>query len=215
MLEYGTLGAYGGFVTVQRQLQDLRIAPPLPSLKAKEFFGSAKKESFCSLLEDAEFAKSAAIKARQGAEAELEDVQSQLEEVLRTKNEAESRCLQLAREKGALQVQLEEMEEEQAELMKKYKAAVQQMQSDQKLMIEQTQQILDLESEKHHLKEQVQDLNSKMDHLASQAEDSHAVRRLEAKVRELESRLELEQTAKARLEVSTTTHILKRQSQEL
>lgn len=153
-----------------------------------------------SQLEDAEFAKSAAIKARQGAEAELEDVQSQLEEVLRTKNEAESRCLQLAREKGALQVQLEEMEEEQAELMKKYKAAVQQMQSDQKLMIEQTQQILDLESEKHHLKEQVQDLNSKMDHLASQAEDSHAVRRLEAKVRELESRLELEQTAKARLE---------------
>lgn len=153
-----------------------------------------------SQLEDAEFAKSAAIKARQGAEAELEDVQSQLEEVLRTKNEAESRCLQLAREKGALQVQLEEMEEEQAELMKKYKSAVQQMQSDQKLMIEQTQQILDLESEKHHLKEQVQDLNSKMDHLASQAEDSHAVRRLEAKVRELESRLELEQTAKARLE---------------
>lgn len=151
-------------------------------------------------LEDAEFAKSAAVKARQGAEAELEEVQSQLEEVLRTKNEAESRCLQLAREKGALQVQLEEMEEEQAELMKKYKAAVQQMQNDQKLMTEQTQQILDLESEKHHLKEQVQDLSSKMDHLASQAEDSHAVRRLEAKVRELESRLELEQTAKSRLE---------------
>ncbi|XP_065282535.2 unconventional myosin-XVIIIa-like isoform X1 [Dermacentor albipictus] len=151
-------------------------------------------------LEDAEFAKSAAVKARQGAEAELEEVQSQLEEVLRTKNEAETRCLQLAREKGALQVQLEEMEEEQAELMKKYKAAVQQMQNDQKLMIEQTQQILDLESEKHHLKEQVQDLSSKMDHLASQAEDSHAVRRLEAKVRELESRLELEQTAKSRLE---------------
>lgn len=49
---------------------------------------------------------------------------------------------------------------------------------------------------------QVQDLSSKMDHLASQAEDSHAVRRLEAKVRELESRLELEQTAKSRLEVS-------------
>ncbi|KAL3198929.1 hypothetical protein MRX96_001507 [Rhipicephalus microplus] len=151
-------------------------------------------------LEDAEFAKSAAIKARQGAEAELEEVQSQLEEVLRTKNEAETRCLQLAREKGALQVQLEEMEEEQAELMKKYKAAVQQMQNDQKLMSEQTQQILDLESEKHHLKEQVHDLSSKMDHLASQAEDSHAVRRLEAKVRELESRLELEQTAKSRLE---------------
>ncbi|XP_077511478.1 unconventional myosin-XVIIIa-like isoform X2 [Amblyomma americanum] len=151
-------------------------------------------------LEDAEFAKSAAIKARQGAEAELEEVQAQLEGVLRIKNEAETRCLQLAREKGALQVQLEEMEEEQAELMKKYKSAVQQMQNDQKLMSEQTQQILDLESEKHHLKEQVQDLSSKMDHLASQAEDSHAVRRLEARVRELESRLELEQTAKTRLE---------------
>ncbi|XP_029832887.3 unconventional myosin-XVIIIa isoform X1 [Ixodes scapularis] len=151
-------------------------------------------------LEDAEFAKTAAMKARQGAEMELQEVQCQLEEVLRTKNESEGRCIQLTREKSALQMQLEEMEEEQAELLKKYRSAVQQMASDQKAMAEQNQQILDLESEKHHLREQVHDLSSKMDHLSSQAEDSHAVRRLEAKVRDLESRLELEQTSKARLE---------------
>lgn len=151
-------------------------------------------------LEDAEFAKTAAIKARQGAELELQEVQSQLEEVLRAKNESEGRCIQMTREKSALQMQLEEMEEEQAELMKKYRSAVQQMASDQKVLSEQTQQIMDLESEKHHLKEQVHDLSSKMDHLSSQAEDSHAVRRLEARVRDLESKLELEQTSKARLE---------------
>lgn len=164
-------------------------------------------------LEDAEFAKTAAMKARQGAELELQEVQCQLEEVLRTKNESEGRCIQLTREKSALQMQLEELEEEQAELLRKYRSAVQQMASDQKVLTEQSQQILDLESEKHHLREQVHDLSSKMDHLSSQAEDSHAVRRLEAKVRDLESRLELEQTSKARLESQVTR--LKEQSGRL
>lgn len=41
--------------------------------------------------------------------------------------QAESRCLQLSREKSAIQTQLEEAEEEMAEVMKKYKAAVNQV----------------------------------------------------------------------------------------
>ncbi|XP_064460509.1 unconventional myosin-XVIIIa-like isoform X2 [Ornithodoros turicata] len=151
-------------------------------------------------LEDAEFAKTVAVKARQGAEMELQEVQTQLEEVLRVKNESEGRCLQLNREKGALQIQLEEIEEEQAELMKKYKAAVQQMATDQKVISEQSEQIVDLESERHHLREQVHDLSSKVEHMSSQAEESHVIRRLESRVRDLESKLELEQTSKSRLE---------------
>ncbi|XP_067133284.1 unconventional myosin-XVIIIa-like [Centruroides vittatus] len=113
-------------------------------------------------LEDAEFAKTAAIKARQGAEMELQDLQSQLEEVTRTKCEVESRSLQLSREKNALQTQLEEMEEELAEVMKKYKAVVQQMSSDQKLLTDQHEQITELEAEKQTLKEQLSDLTNKV-----------------------------------------------------
>ena len=38
-------------------------------------------------LEDAEFARTAAMKARQNAELELADVQQQLEDVIRSKEE--------------------------------------------------------------------------------------------------------------------------------
>lgn len=151
-------------------------------------------------LEDAEFTKSVAIKARQTAELELQELQSQLEEVTRTKNDIESRCLQLSREKSALQTQLEEMEEEMAEVMKKYKAAVAQMSIDQKSLAEQTQQICELESERLILKEQLAEVSTKLDHISVQTEDSARVHVVEAKVRDLESKIELEQTTRGRLE---------------
>lgn len=151
-------------------------------------------------LEDSEFAKAAAVKARQAVETELHDCQTQLEEATRTKNEAESRCLQLSREKSAIQTQLEEAEEEMAEVMKKYKAVVAQMSIDQKAISEQNQQIADLETEKQMLKDQLSEVSHKFEHLAGQSEDTHKVHRLDGKVRDLESKLELEQTTRSRLE---------------
>jgi len=75
-------------------------------------------------LEDAEFARTAAIKARQNCELELTDVQTQLEDISRAKSGLEERCVQLGRDKGSLATQLRENEEEMAELIKKYKASV-------------------------------------------------------------------------------------------
>lgn len=46
-----------------------------------------KVVSFCLQLEDSEFAKAAAVKARQAVEAELQECQIQLEEATRAKNE--------------------------------------------------------------------------------------------------------------------------------
>ncbi|XP_071038996.1 unconventional myosin-XVIIIa isoform X1 [Parasteatoda tepidariorum] len=151
-------------------------------------------------LEDSEFAKVTAVKARQAIEAELQECQSQLEEVTRVKNEAESRCLQLSREKSAIQTQLEEAEEEMAEVMKKYKAAVAQMSIDQKTLAEQNQQIAELESERQMLKDQLSEVSHKFEHLAGQSDDTHKVHWLDSKIRDLESKLELEQTTKTRLE---------------
>ncbi|XP_035221427.1 uncharacterized protein LOC118194387 isoform X2 [Stegodyphus dumicola] len=151
-------------------------------------------------LEDSEFAKAAAVKARQAVEAELHECQLQLEEVTRAKNEAESRCLQLSREKSAIQTQLEEAEEEMAEVMKKYKSVVAQMSIDQKTIADQNQQIAELETERQMLKDQLSEVSHKFEHLAGQSEDTHKVHRLDSKVRDLESKLELEQTTRARLE---------------
>ena len=78
-------------------------------------------------LEDAEFATAAAVKARKGMELELEEVQLQLDTALKAKQDIDARCSQLSREKNDLQSHLEENEEDTNEIMKKYKALVQQV----------------------------------------------------------------------------------------
>ena len=82
-------------------------------------------------LEDSEFAKTAAIKAKQNVELELSDVQQQLDDVLRSKSDLEDKVLRLSREKADLSGQLDDSEEELQEVMKKYKASVSQLSVDQ------------------------------------------------------------------------------------
>jgi myosin-18 len=82
-------------------------------------------------LEDAEFAKTAALKAKQNLELELADVQQQLDDVMRGKSDLEDRILRMSREKAELSTQLEDSEEELQEVMKKYKASVSQLSVDQ------------------------------------------------------------------------------------
>ena len=63
-------------------------------------------------LEDAEFAKTAALKAKQNLELELSDVQQQLDDVTRSKSDLEDRILRMSREKAEMSTQLEDSEEE-------------------------------------------------------------------------------------------------------
>lgn len=58
---------------------------------------------------------------------EVHDLQQQLEDISKSKKESEERCMQLSRDNNDLQTQLEENDEDSAELMKKYKAAVSQV----------------------------------------------------------------------------------------
>lgn len=88
-------------------------------------------------LEDLECARAVAVKARQSLEVDLSETQTSLEEANRTKHDAEQKVTVLSREKTDLQNQLEENEEELAEVLKRYKAAVQQMSLDQIALQEQ------------------------------------------------------------------------------
>ncbi|XP_076344862.1 unconventional myosin-XVIIIa-like [Tachypleus tridentatus] len=151
-------------------------------------------------VEDAELYKMAAIKAQQNVELELQEVQSQMEEVVRGKKEAEIRCLQLTREKASLHSHLEELEEELTEVIRKYKATVETMSNDRKNLNEQTLHISDLEAENRTLKEKVSELQNKISQLTSQAQDLQETKNLEITIQELESRLQLEDTTKKRLE---------------
>merc|ERR1712029_1128064 len=96
-------------------------------------------------LEDVEFAKTAAIKAKQNVELELGDVQQQLDDVMRSKSDVEDRLMRCSREKTDFASQLEDNEEELHEVMKKFKASVAQLGVDQITIQEQSNRITDLE----------------------------------------------------------------------
>uniref|UniRef100_A0A336KMA4 CSON012468 protein n=1 Tax=Culicoides sonorensis TaxID=179676 RepID=A0A336KMA4_CULSO len=159
-------------------------------------------------LEDVESARTIAQKARQAAENELSECQSLLEESQRNRSEAEDRAAAAHRDRAELQAQLDENEEELAELMKKYSATVKQLNAEQGAITEYELRITELESEKSSLKEQIAELHTRLENIESMGDSSAHLqnKRLELRTKELESRLEFEQTTRARLEVQVNRH---------
>merc|ERR1712079_91444 len=151
-------------------------------------------------LEDAEFARTAALKGKQNSELELADVQQQLDDIIRTKGNLEEKHLRLAREKADLSSQLEENEEEMHDIMRKYKATVAQVTTDQITIQDQSSSIQQLEDDKTKLKEQLAELLQKVDCMDVDTVSNLTMKRLEMKIRELDSKLELEVTTKGRME---------------
>ncbi|RZC34926.1 SMC N domain containing protein [Asbolus verrucosus] len=168
--------------------------------------GKAMIRQLKNQLEDLECARAVAVKTKQSLEADLSETQAALDEANKFRHEAEQKVNVLTREKSDLQNQLEENEEELAEVLKKYKAAVQQMSLDQIALQEQVSLVSELEVEKNQLKDQLAELTTKLESVESMGDASSnlLVKRTELKVKELESRLELEQTTRGRLEVQIT-----------
>uniref|UniRef100_A0A182KDV5 Myosin tail domain-containing protein n=1 Tax=Anopheles christyi TaxID=43041 RepID=A0A182KDV5_9DIPT len=159
-------------------------------------------------LEDAESARVAALKARQVLEGELQDAQMLFEETQRARNEAEDKATMAQRDRAELQAQIDENEEEMAELMKKYSATVKQLSSEQSLIAEYELRVSELEGEKKSLKEQVVELATRLESVETIGEPSNsmAFKRLELRTKELESRLEFEQATRARIEIQLNRH---------
>lgn len=91
------------------------------------------------------------------------------------------------------------------QVLKKYRAAVQQVSAEQAQLQEAQVQIAALEAEKSSLKDQLSELSQRLEsveQLGDPTANSLATRRLEFRTKELESKLELEQTTRARLEVN-------------
>lgn len=164
-------------------------------------------------------------------EEELADALAQLEDISKSRNEAENIKNQVMREKSSYQMQLEETEEQLAEVywdiafdyfffkwdglksiseqifvtfiqvMKKYKASVEQLSVDQNTIMEQSIQISELESATSNLRETIAELTAKLETLEGDQASQQIQKRFQMKVREVETRLELETTTKTRLEV--------------
>ncbi|XP_046385324.1 unconventional myosin-XVIIIa isoform X8 [Ischnura elegans] len=203
--------------TIQRLRRDLRRTKALlrdahtllERSKSEPTAGKALLRSLRNQLEDAEAARQIAQKARQSAEEEAREAAAALEEALRQRSEAEEKAAALSRERADLRAQLEENEEEMAEMLKKYKGAVQQVSEEQAAMAEQAGQLSALEAERATLKEQVAELWARLEAALEGGGRGDpganlAQRRLALKARDLESRLELEQTTRSRMEVQIT-----------
>jgi len=151
-------------------------------------------------LEDAEFARTAALKARGNIELELVETNSMLEDSSRAKTDLEEKVVKVGRERADLAQQVRENEEEMMELMKKYKAAVSACSTDQITIQDQALTIQQLETERNRAQELLAEMEVKLDHFKGEQVSIAQHRRLELKLREMESKLELEQTSKGRLE---------------
>merc|ERR1712106_1122481 len=111
------------------------------------------------------FARQAAMKGRQNTELELADVQGQLDEVSRAKSDLDDRNLRMSREKADIGSQLQEADEELQDVMKKYKASVAAVATDQITIQDQAANIQELEAERNKLREQLAEINQRLDHM--------------------------------------------------
>uniref|UniRef100_A0A8C4V0V5 Myosin XVIIIA n=1 Tax=Falco tinnunculus TaxID=100819 RepID=A0A8C4V0V5_FALTI len=155
-------------------------------------------------LEESEFTCAAAVKARKSMEVEIEDLHLQIDDLAKAKAGLEEQLSRLQREKNEVQSRLEEDQEDMNELMKKHKAAVAQASRDLAQMNDLQAQLEEVNKEKQELQEKLQGLQSQLEFLEQSMVDKSLVSRQEAKIRELETRLEFERTQVKRLESLAT-----------
>ncbi|NWH37660.1 MY18A protein, partial [Chloropsis hardwickii] len=155
-------------------------------------------------LEESEFTCAAAVKARKSMEVEIEDLHLQIDDLSKAKAALEEQLSRLQREKNEVQSRLEEDQEDMNELMKKHKAAVAQASRDLAQMNDLQAQLEEVNKEKQELQEKLQGLQSQLEFVEQSMVDKSLVSRQEAKIRELETRLEFERTQVKRLESLAT-----------
>uniref|UniRef100_A0A183I6T9 Myosin_tail_1 domain-containing protein n=1 Tax=Onchocerca flexuosa TaxID=387005 RepID=A0A183I6T9_9BILA len=167
-------------------------------------------------LTDAEAAKLSALRGRHSLESEL----TELEAALTAKNSAEDRALVLFKEKSSALALVEEQDEQVRSLLKKYKAAVQQSAVDSIKIADQFEQMADMEKDKEKLREQLNDVSSALEYHQQHSVEKHKLLLAEQRIRDLETKLELEVSQKLRLEAlmvkaNDEVESLKDQIQEL
>uniref|UniRef100_H3D2Q3 Myosin XVIIIA n=1 Tax=Tetraodon nigroviridis TaxID=99883 RepID=H3D2Q3_TETNG len=150
-------------------------------------------------LEESEFTHAAAVKARKSMEIEIEDLHIQMEDVVKSKLSLEEQVSRLQREKNDLQSRMEEDQEDMNELMKKHKAAVAQSTRDLSQISDLQAQLEEVAKEKQETQEKLHSLQTQLQ-FQEQSMEKSLVCRQEAKIREVETKLEYERTQIKRLE---------------
>ncbi|XP_050552815.1 unconventional myosin-XVIIIa isoform X2 [Spodoptera frugiperda] len=180
----------------------LRDAQTMLEQKEKEGGAKAQIRQLKNQVEDLELAVRAATKARQAAEAEAAEANAALEEASRARADAAERAMTAARDAAAARAQLDDAEEEAAELLKKYRSSTSALVAAQSEAREACARADAAAEEARAARDKLAELTARL--ATAEAGHSHghaeAERRLELRNKELESSLELEATARGRLE---------------
>ncbi|TGZ62136.1 hypothetical protein CRM22_007614 [Opisthorchis felineus] len=135
-------------------------------------------------------------------QVQLDELQNQLSGLQTSKEKLENDISSLNREVIDLAGQVEEQKEITKEAQRQHHAAVTARQVDATTLREQTREINELLAERDQLRTEVDELQSKLSPADAELNSRVTVDRLEAKIRELEQRLEAEVVGKSRLQTA-------------
>ncbi|XP_029940284.1 unconventional myosin-XVIIIb [Salarias fasciatus] len=152
-------------------------------------------------LEESEATRLEAESIQSTLSQELENTQIELENVCKQKSVVDEQLALLQHEKADLMKRLEEDQEDLNELMKKHKALIAQSSSDISQIRELQAELEEAKKQKHSLQEELQQSVSRVQFLESSTVGRSIVSKQEARVCDLENKLEFQRGQVKRFEV--------------
>ncbi|XP_043087441.1 unconventional myosin-XVIIIb-like [Puntigrus tetrazona] len=152
-------------------------------------------------LEDSEARRLESERAQKTLSAELENAQIELESICKQKSLVDEQLAQLRYERTDLMKRLEEDQEDLNELMKKHKALIAQSSSDISQIRELQAEMEELKKQRRTLQEELQTSVARVQFLESSTVTRSIVSKQEARICDLENKLEFQRGQVKRFEV--------------
>jgi myosin-18 len=151
-------------------------------------------------LEDSELNRVNVVKAKQMMHGDIIELQSQVDDLMASKQHVEEHNIRMQHEINDLKSQLDEQERESDEILKKYQNQIQNFSLDSNRFIDLNNQIDLLTIENRILKDKLRELEEKTSYYETTWIDKACVSKFESKIRDLECKLDLEMTYKSRVQ---------------
>ena len=166
-----------------------------------DHFGNRKLISqMKNQIEDVENERNSAMKAKKNLEEEMFELQDQLDEITQMKVVTDKKYVETSTENVSLATMVKDNEEELEEIMRKYKASVSALSSQQMTLEAQSETIEIYEDEKIKLKKEIENLHKQL-YLECEPLNQSKQNIFLHKIEDLERKLEFEETSRKRKEI--------------
>ena len=153
-----------------------------------------------SQLEEAELEKYASLRKKKTLEMDILDLEERIHDLDIEKKSIESKYEDAVRENGLLNSQLKDNEDELENILAKYKSSIATLTDHQSSLQNQAIIIAELENENINLVEKMESLQKKLCQSEETSDLINSDTKSELRIRELEHKIDLELTAKRRIE---------------